>query len=94
MQNRQSRSGPNIPEAQRKTVQRKLRLAIDADAKLLELVRDGGYDRDNQISGTVEALILSAWEEWRAALSKRRVTSPTAAPTKPTRPSRRRQSQS
>ena len=62
-----SRPGPNIPEAQRRTVAVKLRLPPATAAHLDELVDDGGYTR----SETVAAIIDAQWEEWQATKAPR-----------------------
>lgn len=49
-------SGANIPEAQRKTVARKLRLSPEADAKLKQLTAESGLPA----SRLVEQMIAGA----------------------------------
>lgn len=48
------RSGPNIPESQRSTVQRKLRLAPDVDAELVRQAADASLDVSSYVTGLVE----------------------------------------
>ena len=49
-----ARSGANIPETQRKTVQRKLRISPEADAKLDKLAAVAGVPASRLVEAMVE----------------------------------------
>jgi hypothetical protein len=49
-----TRSGANIPEAQRKTVQRKLRISPETDAKLDKLATIAGVPASRLVEAMIE----------------------------------------